>query len=52
MTLTEAEPTLVHVHAEGCDESQTEVVAERPGVGVGAEVPADQRTVDSGVGEH
>lgn len=49
---TEAEPALVHVHAEGGDEAEPEVVAERPGVGVGAKVPANQRAVDGGVGQH
>lgn len=51
-TQTEAEPALVHVDSEGGDESKAEVVAERPGVGVGAKVPADQRAVDGGVRQH
>lgn len=42
----------MHVHAEGRDESEAKVVAERPGVGVGAKVPADQRAVDGGVRQH
>lgn len=42
----------MHVHAEGRDESKAKVVAERPGVGVGAKVPADQRAVDGGVRQH
>lgn len=42
----------MHVHAEGRDESQSEVVAKRPGVGVGAKVPAHQRAVHSGVRQH
>lgn len=32
----------MHVNAEGRDEAEAEVVAERPGVGAGAQVPADQ----------
>lgn len=51
-TRTEAEPALVHVHGKGRDESEAEVVAQRPGVGVGAEVPADQRAIDGGVRQH
>ncbi len=51
-THTEAEPALVHVDGEGCDESEAEVVTERPGVGVGAKVPANQRSVDGGVCQH
>lgn len=50
--LTEAKPALMHVHAERGDESQAHVVAQRPGVGVGAEVPAHQRAVDGGVRQH
>jgi len=42
----------VHVDAEGGDESEAQVVAERPGVGVGAKVPSDQRAVDGGVRQH
>lgn len=42
----------MHVDGEGGDESEAEVVAERPGVGVGAKVPADQRAVDGGVRQH
>lgn len=49
---TQTEPALVHVDGEGGDESEAEVVAERPGVGVGAKVPADQRPVDGGVRQH
>lgn len=49
---TQTEPALVHVHSEGGDESEAQVVAERPGVGVGAKVPADQGAVDSGVRQH
>lgn len=40
--LTEAEPALVHVDAEGRDQAQPEVMAEGPGIGVGAQVPAHQ----------
>ena len=42
----------MHVDGEGGDESQPQVVSERPGVGVGAKVPADQRAVDGGVRQH
>lgn len=42
----------MHVDGEGGDESEAEVVSERPGVGVGAKVPADQRAVDGGVRQH
>lgn len=49
--LTQTQPALVHVHTEGRDEAQTQVVTQRPGVGVGAEVPANQRAVHCGVGQ-
>lgn len=39
----------MHVHAEGRDEPEAQVVAKRPGIGVGAKVPAHQRAVDGGV---
>lgn len=42
----------MHVDGEGGDESEAKVVTKRPGVGVGAKVPADQRAVDSGVRQH
>lgn len=42
----------MHVDGEGGDESEAEVVAERPGVGVGAKVPSNQRPVDGGVRQH
>lgn len=42
----------MHVDGEGGDEAEAEVVAQRPGVGVGAKVPADQRAVDGSVRQH
>lgn len=42
----------MHVDGEGGNESQAQVVAQRPGVGVGAKVPAHQRAVDGGVRQH
>ena len=42
----------MHVHGEGGDEAQAEVVAEGPGIGVGAQVPAHQGAVHRGVGQH
>lgn len=42
----------MHVHAEGRDEAQPQVVTQRPGVGVGAEVPAHQGSVHRGVGQN
>lgn len=42
----------MHVDRKGGDESEAEVVAERPGIGVGAKVPANQRAVDSCVCQH
>lgn len=50
--LTQAQPALVHVHAEGGDEAQPQVVAQRPCVGAAAQVPAHQGAVDGGVGQH
>lgn len=50
--LTQAEPALVNVHAEGGDEAQPEVVAKRPGAGAGAQVPAHQGAVNGGVRQH
>lgn len=49
---TQAEPALVHVHAEGGDEAEPQVVPQRPGVAVGAQVPAHQAAVHRGVGQH
>ena len=42
----------MHVHGKGGDEAQAEVVAERPGIAVAAQVPAHQGAVNGGVGQH
>lgn len=42
----------MHVHGEGGDEAQAEVVAERPGVAVAPQVPAHQGAIHGGVRQH
>lgn len=37
--LTHTQPALVHVHSEGSDETQAQIMAEGPGIGVAAQVP-------------
>ncbi len=51
-SLTHTQPTLVHVHSKGRDETKAQVMAEGPGIAIAAEIPTHQKAVHSGIGQN